>query len=74
LGVLVGVPGGWGRGGGGGVEGRVADAVAVDFADVEVGADGAGVGGGDVVGGAPDFFAGGVVVLWRWVSEGWELG
>lgn len=47
------------KGGGGGVrggrEGRVLDAVAVDLADVEVGLHGGDVGGGDAVGGAPDY-------------------
>ena len=38
------------------------DAVAVYFADVEVGADGGDVGGGDVVGGTPDTLFGGLVL------------
>jgi len=51
----------WGGDGGvegGGVEGRVLDAVAVYFADVEVCAYFGDFGGGDVVGGAPDAFGG----------------
>lgn len=48
--------------------------VAVDLADVEVGADGGDEGGGDVVGGAPDAFGGGVLegVSWKEEGEGGE--
>ena len=36
------------------MKGRVLDAIAVGFADVEVGFHGGDVAGGDAVGGAPD--------------------
>lgn len=45
------------------MEGSELDAVAVDFADVQVLANFGDVGGGDVVCGAPDAFGG--VMLWR---------
>jgi len=62
--------GGGGRGGGGdggrgrwqGVEGRELDAVTVYLAYVEVLAHGSDVGGGNVVGGAPDAVGGGFVL------------
>lgn len=44
------------------MEGSKLDTVAVYFADVEVGADGGDVGGGDVVGGAPDTLFGRLVL------------
>lgn len=60
------------------MEGRELNGVAVYFADVEVGADGGDVLGGDVVGGAPDAFGGFVLCdeclvpllcSWGWDEE-----
>lgn len=67
---ICGRDGGRGRGGwdGDGDEGGVVDAVAVYFADVEVGLYGFYVGGGDVVGGAVDWGGGFCRLLGGWLD------
>jgi hypothetical protein len=54
------------------VEGSELDTIAVYFADVEVGADGGDMGGGDMVGSAPDALFWGLVldgISGEWVGR-----